>query len=190
MKVLVIGDSISMGYTPTVALKLADVARVEHNPGNGGDSANVLANVETWVRAARPDVVSLNCGLHDLKRERGTRRYQVPLEQYRENLERILGTLRHARCHVVWVTTTPVLDDRHQAVKEFDRYNADVIEYNAVVRAVVDAAELAVIDLYGAAVGLGLEGALGPDGVHFVEAAYKGLGKVVADGIREHTVWF
>ena len=184
--ILVIGDSISMGYLEEVQRKLADVAEVVHNPGNGGDSANVLANLDAWLAETEPDLVSLNCGLHDLKRQPGTRTYQVPIEAYRANLVAVLARLRAARCHVVWVATTPVLDERHQARKPFDRYNADVIEYNAMARALAEEAELAVIDLYQAALELGLETALGPDGVHFTPEAYDALGRVVAAGLREH----
>ena len=186
MRILVIGDSISMGYTPTAALELADVAEVEHNPGNGGDSRNVLANIASWLAKARPDLVCLNCGLHDVKREKETLHYQIPLDEYRENVTAILDKIRAADCHLVWVTTTPVIDERHQAAKEFDRYNVDVVEYNAMARAIVDDAEIAVIDLHQAALDLGLETALGDDGVHFTDAAYKALGKVVAEGLREH----
>ena len=186
MRILVIGDSISMGYTPTAALKLADVAEVEHNPGNGGDSRNVLANIAAWLADARPDMVCLNCGLHDVKRERKTRHYQVPLDEYRENLTAILDKIRAADCRLVWVTTTPVIDERHQAVKEFDRHSVDVVEYNAMARAIVDDAEITVIDLHQAALNLGLETALGGDGVHFTDAAYEALGKAVAEGLREH----
>jgi lysophospholipase L1-like esterase len=34
--VLIIGDSISLGYTPHAGEELAPHARVLHNPGNGG----------------------------------------------------------------------------------------------------------------------------------------------------------
>jgi len=186
MKILVVGDSISMGYTPTVALELADVAEVEHNPGNGGDSRNVLANIASWLADAGADTVCLNCGLHDIKREKETLHYQVPLDEYRANLLGVLDKIRAADCHPVWVTTTPVIEERHQAVKEFDRYNVDVVEYNAMARAIVDDAEIAVIDLHRAALDLGLETALREDGVHFTDEAYQALGKVVAAGLREH----
>ena len=187
-RVLVIGDSISMGCFPTVEHRLADVAEVVHNPGNGGDSANVLAGIDDWLADAGPDLVCLNCGLHDIKREKGTRNYQVPIEAYRNNLLAILSSIRSAGCSVVWVSTTPVIEKRHQAVKEFDRYDADVTEYNAMARALVEDAEIAMIDLHKAALDLGLESALGDDGVHFTQEAYDELGNVVATGLREHIV--
>jgi lysophospholipase L1-like esterase len=186
MKILVVGDSISIGYTPRLQVVLADVAEVVHNPGNGGDSTNVRANIADWLGDARPDAVVLNCGLHDLKRERGTVHHQVSLDNYRANLEAIYDHLAAAHCRIFWVTTTPVIDSRHQSTKPFDRYVADVIEYNGLARAIAGDHEVAIIDLYQVARDLGLETALDSDGVHFTDEAYAKLGDVVARAVREH----
>ena len=35
---------------------------------NGGDSRNVLAHLDEWMLARVPDLVYVNCSLHDLKR--------------------------------------------------------------------------------------------------------------------------
>ena len=48
--VLIVGDSISIGYTPFVADALAGEARVVHHEGNGGDSGNVVAKLDEWRR--------------------------------------------------------------------------------------------------------------------------------------------
>ena len=84
-RLYVIGDSISMGYTPPLAELLAGRADVEHNPGNGGDSANVLANLDDWLAGRSPSVIHFNCGLHDIKVSRETHAHQVPLDAYRAN---------------------------------------------------------------------------------------------------------
>src|SRR5690349_15833132 len=48
-RVLLIGDSISMGYTlPTRAI-LAGRANVHRIPTNGATSANVLKNLDSWL---------------------------------------------------------------------------------------------------------------------------------------------
>ncbi|MFO7899220.1 MAG: GDSL-type esterase/lipase family protein [Planctomycetota bacterium] len=183
---LVIGDSISIGWTPPLRHELADRAEIVHNPGNGGDSSNLSAHLDDWLAEARPDLVLLNCGLHDLKRERGAAGHQVPLDRYRENLARIFRTLRAAGCPVVWITTTPVIDERHRARKPFDRREADVAEYNAAALAVADEFYAGVIDLHAAAVEFGPEAALGADGVHFTDDACQELGRFIAAELREH----
>jgi lysophospholipase L1-like esterase len=187
--VLVIGDSISMGYTPHVAELLAGQAAVVHNEGNGGDSDRVAASLEAWLAAAGgpggPAAVHFNAGLHDIKINRQTRRHQVPPDRYERNLRGIVARLTDSGARLMWATTTPVIDARHQAAKDFDRTNADVDAYNAVAGRIMAEAGIAVDDLNAAAVGAGLEGLLAADGVHFTEDGYRLLGGVVAERIAE-----
>lgn len=72
--VLVIGDSVSLGYTPTVANLLADAALVQHAPwgGDGGaeETAYGLQCIKQWLfspngTAFTADLVYFNFGLHD-----------------------------------------------------------------------------------------------------------------------------
>jgi hypothetical protein len=58
---------------------------------NGGDSAMVL----DYVRALQPDrpfdILLINCGLHDIKRDVTTHTLQVPLDRYEANLREVLA---------------------------------------------------------------------------------------------------
>ena len=184
-KVLVIGDSISMGYCPAVAEALSDRAEVVHNPGNGGDTDNVLANLDAWLGEAEPDVVSLNAGLHDLKFDRRRHVHQVPLDRYRANLEEIIDRLSAGTAGVLWVTTTPVIEPWHQAARDFDRHNRDVDACNAVALEIARAAGLPVCDLHAAVLKAGPEKMLSPDGVHYGDEAYATLGRRVAASLGE-----
>jgi lysophospholipase L1-like esterase len=186
MKILLVGDSISMGYTPVVQQLLGSDAEVIHNPGNGGDSDNMAVSIRPWLAAVQPDAVVLNCGLHDLKRERDSLDHQVPLDAYRTNLSDIVTEIDGANCKLLWVNTTPVIDERHNTTKEFDRHNVDVTEYNAMALAVMEEAEVAVLDLNAAVHEMGPEELLGTDGVHFTDDGYVKLGEVVAQAVREH----
>jgi hypothetical protein len=49
-KILIIGDSISLGYTPFVKKMLEDKAIVSHNKGNAQDSGYGLENIESWIQ--------------------------------------------------------------------------------------------------------------------------------------------
>ena len=184
-KVLIVGDSISMGYAPTVVAELADVATAEHAGTNGGDCSNVIAHIDGWLANVRPHIVTVNCGLHDLRLERATGHHQVPLDFYKLILPSILEKIRSAGCRAFWVTTTPVLEGRLPAGQDFDRSNADVDAYNKAARYIANQAGVPIIDLHKAAVALGLETALGDDGVHFTTDAYVALGKKVAARLRE-----
>ena len=183
-RVLVSGDSISIGYTPPAAELLAGEAELIHNPGNGGDSDNVLANMDAWLAEADADVVHLNCGLHDLKVARDTRAHQVPLERYRRNLTEIARRLTACGALPVWASSTSIIDARHNTVKEFDRHNADVDAYNAVADEIMLAAGIRIDDLHAAAVAAGIETIICDDGVHMTEDGYAMLARAVADCLR------
>ena len=184
-RVLLIGDSIRQGYQAAVAEALANAAEVVGPADNGGDSANVLKHLAEWVAQASPDVIHLNAGLHDIKRAYESVKRQVPIEQYRSNVEAILKRLRgegHAR--VVWATMTPVNEKWHHEVKGFDRFEADVAAYN---RAAVDVATrlgVPIDDLYDIVLEGGRDDLLSGDGVHFTVEGYRVLGRAVADCIR------
>src|SRR5918912_728842 len=138
-RVMLVGDSIRLGYAPRVAARLAGKAIVVSPPENGGDSANVLAHLDEWVLRERPDVVHLNCGLHDLKRSKADRRHQVELDRYAENLRRIVARIRDGSdAALVFADTTPILDERHaRRGTDFDRTEAAVRRYNAAAVAVM-----------------------------------------------------
>src|ERR1051325_9877533 len=66
-RVLLIGDSISIGYTVTVQKALAGKANVHRIPENGADTVNGLKKIESWLGDSHWDVIHFNWGLHDLK---------------------------------------------------------------------------------------------------------------------------
>lgn len=115
---------------------------------NGGDSRAVLAYLRQ--RPPKCDVLLLNCGLHDLKVDPASRARQVPLDEYGRNLNEILVLARRCAPQVVWVRTTPVDDAVHNRLKtDFQRFNADVLSYNAVADACIRSAGVTSVDLYG-----------------------------------------
>jgi hypothetical protein len=59
-KLVLIGDSIRLSYTPIVAEELGEEAVIVSPPANGQDSANVLRNLTKWVIDEQPDVVHFN----------------------------------------------------------------------------------------------------------------------------------
>ncbi len=61
--VLMIGDSISIGYTPVVRELLVDLADVHRIPDNGGATTLGLALLDEWLGDRRWDAVHFNFGL-------------------------------------------------------------------------------------------------------------------------------
>ena len=179
--VLIIGDSISMGYTPLVKEMLASRMDVERIPQNGGDSANVLAHLDEWLAPRPPAAIHFNCGLHDLKRNRTTGELQQPLDAYVRNLKRILALLKEkTTARLIWATTTPVIYERHRKVKDFDRSEADVEAYNAAALETMREACVEINDLHAVIVAEGVEECICEDGVHMTPRGNSALAKAVA----------
>lgn len=184
--VVLIGDSTRLGYQATVAERLEPLARVWGPYENGYASDNVLEHLGEWVLAKRPDIVHLNCGLHDLRRGRTTGDVKIPLEVYRANLERIFGTLNQSTRRVLWATSTPIDEAWHNQVKTFDRHLADIELYNRVSAELCKDYGVEVNDLYCAVHKIGLHTYLLPDGVHYTDAGYRFLGEIVASRLERY----
>ncbi len=187
-KVVLIGDSIRLGYAPVVARLLSGKAAVVSVEANGGDSGNVLRNLEEWVIREKPDIVHLNAGLHDLKVSRQEREYQVPIDQYEANLRKIVQIIsKETTASLVFASTTPILDERHSLRGEaFDRFEGDVGRYNEVALKCMKELGVPVDDLHWIVEKGGAAKLLGADGTHCTPEGYELLGQAVADCISRH----
>jgi lysophospholipase L1-like esterase len=177
-RVLLIGDSISIGYTVTVQKALAGQANVHRIPENGADTANGLKKIESWLGGSHWDVIHFNWGLHDLKITPPGER-QVSIEAYEKNLAALVERLKTTGAQLIWATTTPVPEGKQNPVRE----SSDVPKYNAVARRLMESHDVVTDDLYAAALPRLAEIQL-PLNVHFNNAGWEALGKEVAAAIR------
>ncbi len=182
-RVVLVGDSIRIGYAPFVAKRLDGKAIVISPTPNGQDSGNVLRNLEEWVLNERPDVVHINAGLHDLKLK--DKSYQVPLAEYEKNLKTILERIQKAtKAKVIFATTTPILDTLHTQRKAgFDRLEADVQKYNIAAVSIMKQAGVPINDLHTLVEGGGKEKLISSDGTHYTQEGYEMLAAAVTDSI-------
>ncbi len=142
-RVLLIGDSISVGYTLPTRELLRGKANVHRALENCGPTTRGLERIEAWLGDGRWDVIHFNFGLHDMSMdEEGVRR--VPIEQYEENLETLTARLEQTGAELIWCATTPVPAD----VKGATRTPGDVVRYNTVAAAIMHAHGMAIDDLY------------------------------------------
>jgi len=179
---LLIGDSICMGYRPFVKQKLMDKVNVIGINDNGGDSRNIIQHFEEWILNTNFDLIHFNCGLHDLKVNRNTGEHQQPINVYEKNLREIVKRLKNeTNAKLIWATITPVIDERHNAVKDFNRHQKDVIEYNKVATAIMNEENILINDLFSAIMNDILEDCLLNDGVHMSEHGNELLTDVVSD---------
>ena len=187
-RVVLVGDSIRMGYAPLVAKRLDGKAVVVSAKPNGEDSGNVLRNLDEWVIKEKPDIVHINAGLHDLKLT--DKSYQVTMADYEKNLRTILERIRKdTKAKVIFATTTPILDDRHAKRKVgFDRFEADVLKYNVAAVAVMKQAGVPINDLHSVVESGGREKMMLADGTHYTEEGYEVLAAAVSESILRSLV--
>ena len=181
---ILIGDSICMGYRPLVKEHLSEKVNILGVSANGGDSSNMLKNLDEWMINREADLIHFNCGLHDLKLERNATTHQQPLEVYESNLRKIVERLqKETKTPLAWATSTPVIDERHSAVKGFDRHLSDVQAYNRVAHAIMSEAGIPMNDLYSVIQNDDVEACLVNDGVHMTEHGNRILTDAVCDCI-------
>jgi lysophospholipase L1-like esterase len=141
-RVLLIGDSISIGYTGPVRKLLQGKANLHRIPGNGGPTTNGLANLTQWLGAGKWDVIHFNWGLHDLKFMPDGKR-QVAPEDYERNLRELVRKLKATGAKLIWASTTPVPEGVSPP-----RLPADVLDYNRIAQKIMTENQIAVDDLY------------------------------------------
>ncbi len=182
-KVVLVGDSIRMGYAPLVAKRLDGKAIIVSAKPNGEDSGNVLRNLDEWVIKEKPDVVHFNAGLHDLKLK--DKSYQVPLVEYEKNLKTILTRIqKETTAKIIFATSTPILDRLHAERKAgFDRFEADVQTYNRAAVSLMKQVGVPINDLHKLVEGGGKEKIMAGDGTHYTQEGYEMMAAAVTDSI-------
>ena len=193
-KVICIGDSIRMGYEPTVVAQLEGWAQVVGLGDRQCGNTRVVLEILDELLSDDLDIVHINAGLHDMARDPapepgaqpGEER-RVPLEEYGRNLARIFETIAaRTEARVIFGLTTPVDLERQRAFgKGIHRTCEDVAAYNRMATEVSARCNVTIDELHQVIVDHGVGDMLGEDGVHFTAAGSEVLGRAVAAAIRE-----
>ncbi|MCL4796282.1 MAG: SGNH/GDSL hydrolase family protein [Bryobacteraceae bacterium] len=178
-RVLLIGDSISIGYTLFVREMLNDVANVHRIPENGGPTSNGVGKLEAWLGAAPWDVIHFNFGLHDIRRMDGGQ-WQVPMDGYEGNLRRIVARLSKTGAKLIFAATTPVPQGRLSP----PRVPGDEITFNGIAARVMRENGVEWNDLHAFSREKLAEWQV-PANVHFHEEGSRALAREVARVIRK-----
>lgn len=168
-RVLLIGDSVSRGYTLAVRAALAGRANVHRAPENCGGTSRALTKLDIWLGEGKWDVIHFNFGIHD----RAT-----PTSDYARRLEQIITRLRQTGATLIWASTTPIPDDPAQK-----QTAASIVERNQVAAGVMARHGIPVDDLFGAVLPKVDDLRLPTPNVHFKETGYDFLGQTAAAAI-------
>ena len=175
--VLIIGDSISIGYTLPTRANLKGKANVHRIPINGGPTIRGLTEIEKWLGERQWDVIHFNWGLHDLKMDK-TGKHQVPIKEYEANLEKLVKRLKKQTKVLIWASTTPVPEGKVNP----PRKDSDVQAYNKVAKQIMAKHDVVINDLYAFALPK-LKEIQRSVNVHFTPEGSNVLGERVADVI-------
>lgn len=187
---MIVGDSISVGYTEDVRKLLAGKANVHRVPGNAGPSSSGIERMAEWLAPSSGtwDVIHFNFGLHDIKLGTGGKDsqpymtcdgHQVPPEDYARNLRQIVAQFRTTGAVLIWCSTTPVPAGKLDPPRHPD----DVERYNKIAEQIMAENGVAIDDLYAAALPKLADLQL-PHNVHFSKEGSAELAKHVASSIE------
>lgn len=177
-RVLLIGDSISMGYTIATREALAGKANVHRPPTNCGSTRSGLQNLDAWLGTEKWDVIHFNWGMHDLK-YLSPGKQNVPVDQYERNLRELVDRLQRTGAGLVFATTTPLI---RETEGKFLRDAHAEIPYNEVAKKVMAETGVRVDDLHAFAMSR-LDSIQAKDGVHYTREGSAALAGEVAASI-------
>lgn len=191
-RVLLIGDSISIGYTKPVVELLKAKADVRRVKGNAGHTGMGLAGLPKWLDAKQGewDVIHFNWGLWDLcyrnpesktqgRRDKVNGTLTHTPEQYRENLEKIVAILQATKARLIWASSTPVPEG------EAGRKVGDDVIYNRLAAEVMKKHGIPINDLHAVMVPHMSKLTTAPGNVHFQPEGSLLLAKQVAAAIEQ-----
>ncbi|MEI6647465.1 MAG: SGNH/GDSL hydrolase family protein [bacterium] len=189
--VLILGDSISIGYTQQVRDGLKGKANVIRARDNCGDTRMGLLGLKKWLGSNHWDAIHFNWGLWDLcyrdiRPKEGIRRndkvngkLSTSLKDYEKNLEAIVLQLKKTGAVLIWASTTVVPEG------EPGRFVGDDVKYNAVAERVMKKHGVLIDDLYSTAKAFPPEMSTKPGDVHYTKKGYAKLAEQVVAKISE-----
>lgn len=188
-QVLLIGDSISIGYTEPVCALLEGICQIERPEANCGDTRAGLAHIHSWLGDRHWDVVHFNWGLHDLccrhpsstvygNRDKIHGTVSVELDAYEKNLEQLVQIIRQQSTHMIWASTTLVPEG------EAGRHLGDDLRYNAVAAQVMQRHQIPCNDLHALSTSFPPALFTAPGDVHYTKDGSLKLAEAVVACVR------
>ena len=186
--VLILGDSISIGYTKPLIAELKGIANVQRAKANCGDTVRGKKSLKRWLGDTQWDVIHFNWGLHDLcyrdpkskvqgNRDKINGVQSVPLAQYKANLGFLVQELKATGATLIWASTSVVPEG------EAGRVLGDEIKYNRAAAEVMLEHGVIINDLHQ--LSSSFNGKYSPPGdVHYSKEGSTKLAQQVAHYIR------
>lgn len=151
MNVLLIGDSIRLFYETTVKEQLGDGYNIYSPAENCRFSSYVLNSLRFWLAEfPAPDIIHFNAGLWDIAVLYNEDGCFIGINEYVENMKKVLRVLKSTGASVIFATTTPVSDEKKNLPGPMPpaHRNEDIIRYNAALLEAFRDEEIHINDLF------------------------------------------
>ncbi len=193
--VLILGDSISIGYTPFVQEYLKGRANVfrpmleNGKPENCAGTTKGVENIDRWLGSKKWDIIHFNFGLHDIKHvdpvtgensQNPKHPQQANRKQYKKNLEIIAEKLKNTGAKLIFATTTPYPDEVEGPLRKPGMPQ----KYNRIAVKIMNKNGILINNLHAFMVPRMAELQL-PNNVHFTEQGSREMAKKVVERINE-----
>lgn len=193
--ILILGDSISIGYTPYVQQFLAVKANVSRPTLENGKAENCqgttngVKNIKRWLGDTKWDLIHFNFGLHDLKHVDSVNGknstnpgdpQQASLKEYKKNLAEIVTVLVETGAKLIFATTTPYPDKVDGPLRKPGMPE----KYNNAATKIMNKNGISINNLHAFVVPR-MNEIQKPHNVHFTDAGSKALAEKVTDRIKE-----
>ena len=181
-RVLILGDSISIGYTPRVRKLLDGKANVHRPNTNCRWSAFGDQKLDEWIGNGKWDLVHFNFGLWDWYG--WSQDTKATPESYSKSLENIVRKLKKSEAKLVFaMTTPPCVGPEKKANIKISKAKAQ--EFNHAALRVMKKHGVVVNDLYALIVNKREKYQMGENNVHYNEVGRDLLAAQVAKVIKE-----
>lgn len=178
-QVMLLGDSLRMGYEPFVREILKGRAEVSGPEENGRWAGYTLNSFRFWIPSMpKPDIIHWNNGLWDLGDDYHIGRpFSLP-EEYVSALERMIKVIRKTfpEASIIMATTMPTKNPN----------STDIESYNELLKRVAERHDIPVDDLFTPVKARGESFPFCPDTIHFEEEGFRYVADLVVKSIEPY----
>lgn len=152
-KILLIGDSIRVGYDSYVKEFLKDTCETYFPAENCRFAQYILRHLSDWQESLgldeNLDLIHWNCGLWDTVEQYGDG-CLTPPEFYAHYIDRVCKRIKvlFPKATAIFATSTPILEGGYEEPSIFYRSNETIRQYNEIAKEIVLKHGFLINDLY------------------------------------------
>ncbi len=186
LRILFIGDSISIGYFPYIEANKKEKWVLKHNEGNAMHTGIGIKYINHFLGRRDYKLIFFNWGLWDLcyrssdpanpqKRDKENGKVTWSIEEYSRNLEQIVLEMKSTNAKLVFIETTFVPEN------EPGRFPTDAIRYNTAAKKIMDKYRVDVLPFFERSKIIHQQHTNAFGDVHFTDQGYQELANILSN---------